>query len=103
MANTWQFRPHIGISFTLTPYSQGGTSVQAWEIDDEDDFGSPYARISVFIDKTPTLPEGQFFLKDWSENQAIAQAMIAEGIIESVQPYVSVQKYGSRGSFFVTA
>lgn len=37
---------------------------------------------------SPHLPEDQFYLKDWSENAPIAQAMKASGIIEAVNPPV---------------
>lgn len=44
-----------------------------------------YTRVSANIEHAPTLPKGQFYLKDWSENASIAKAMIDEKLIEPVQ------------------
>ena len=74
----WTFRSSLGpvqISFTLEQYrSGGGRAVQAWEHEGEN-ITTPYAVISTNIPDGPRLPAGQFFLKDWSENVEIAQAM----------------------------
>jgi hypothetical protein len=45
----------------------------------------PYTRVSANIEHAPTLPKGQFYLKDWSDNVAIAKAMIDEKLIEPVE------------------
>jgi hypothetical protein len=87
---TWKFGAEA-ISFSIEQYALGGTAVEAW---DED---GPYATISVKIPGAPALPEGHFYLKDWSENEPIARAMFAAGIIEAVTPSVSAR------SGFVTA
>ena len=87
---TWKFGTEA-ISFSIEQYVSGGTAVEAWCED------GPYATISVNIPDAPALPEGQFYLKDWSENAPIAQAMVAAGIIEAVTPPVSAR------SGFVTA
>lgn len=79
---SWTFSAHQ-ITFTAEQYAAGKFGVQAW-CEDE-----PYARLSVYMGNIP-LAEGQFFLKDWSENERIADAMITEGLIERVQPPVIV-------------
>jgi len=83
--NTWKFGPHR-IYFTSSHYSNGDTAIQAWHQEGTSTipFAIPYARISVNIEDAPRLPEGQFFLKHWSKNTAIAAAMIAEGLIEKI-------------------
>ena len=45
----------------------------------------PYTRVSANIEHAQTLPKGQFYLKDWSENVAIAKAMIDEKLIEPAE------------------
>src|SRR5947209_17538481 len=37
------------------------------------------------MEHAPTLRKGQFYLKDWSGNEAIAKAMINEKLIEPVE------------------
>lgn len=86
----WNFGIAI-IRFHIRQYREGGTAVEAW-CDD-----GVYATISVNMPDAPILPKGQFYLKDWSENASIAQAMIAEGIIEVVSPPVAAY------SGFITA
>ncbi len=88
MEQTWTFGT-ARISFSLDHYTNDATSVQAWELEDEL-FAAPYARISINIPEVPILPEGQFFLKHWSENAPIAHEMEAQGLIERVQPPVMV-------------
>lgn len=47
-----------------------------------DEFGAPYARLSVCLVDAPELPTpDHFWLKDWSENREIADALIAAGRI----------------------
>lgn len=88
---TWNLDTEA-IRFSIKQYVDGGgTAVEAWCED------GPYATISVNIPDAAPLPKGQFYLKNWSENEEIAQAMIAEGIIEAVTPPVSAR------SGFVTA
>jgi hypothetical protein len=79
---TWKFNSNP-ISFYIEQYVGGGTAVDALCR------GELFLGISARMPKTPILPDGQFYLKDWTENEDIAQAMIAEGIIEAVIPSVS--------------
>lgn len=43
--------------------------------------GEPYATVSTNLPESEDLPEGEFFLKDWSENEPIAKALIDMGAI----------------------
>jgi hypothetical protein len=79
------------LTFRIKQYIYGGTAVEAWCED------GVYAMISVNMPDAPQLPKGQFYLKGWSENVPIAQAMIAGGIIKAVIPEVSAY------SGFITA
>jgi hypothetical protein len=81
--NTWKFG-NSDIYFTLAQYDSGDMAVQAWLVEDEF-FAVPYARISINIVDAPKLAEGQFYLKDWSENAEIAQAMKQAKLIELVK------------------
>lgn len=47
--------------------------------------GLSYTKVSINIEHAPTLPKGQFYFKDWSENVAIAKAMINDKLIEPVE------------------
>lgn len=43
--------------------------------------GEPYATVSTNLPESEDLPDGEFFLKDWSENEPIAKALIDMGAI----------------------
>lgn len=45
-----------------------------------DDEGS-YAMVSVNVPESATLPQDEFFLKDWSENEELAKQLVEKGII----------------------
>ena len=57
-------------------YGNGRLAVQAYTTD-----GEPAATVSVNLPDAP-LNEGEFFLKDWSENEIISKALIERNIIE---------------------
>lgn len=77
----WEFDTKA-ITFRIGQYPDGGTAIVAW------DKNGVYATISINIPDAPQLSEGQFYLKSWSENVRITQAMIVAGIIEAVSPPV---------------
>lgn len=81
---TWKFGTET-ITFCTTRYRTGGAAIEAWCFD------GCYATIGVNMPDAPQLAEGQFYLKDWSENALIAQAMREEGLIEAVTPPVFAQ------------
>lgn len=45
----------------------------------------PYTRVSANFKHVPILQRGHFYLRDWSENIAIAKAMIDEKLIEPLE------------------
>jgi hypothetical protein len=40
-----------------------------------------YAMVSVNVPESAELPKDEFFLKDWSENEPVAKALIDMGVI----------------------
>jgi len=59
----------------VRPYANGGD-----RIDVEDAAGFPYCTLSVWLPTPPPL--GRFWLKDWSENQAIVMGLINDGLLK---------------------
>lgn len=43
--------------------------------------GEPYAMVSVNVEESAQLPPDEFFLKDWSENEPVAKALIEMGAV----------------------
>ena len=41
----------------------------------------PYSDVSVNLPESGSLPKDEFFLKNWSENEELANALIEKGII----------------------
>lgn len=80
----WKFHKEA-ITFCFLQYAKGGIAVEARCAT------GVYAIISVNLPDAPPLPKDQFYLKSWSENEQIARSMIAEGIIEVVNPPVRAQ------------
>ena len=68
------------LRLSLARYRNGNLAVEAIAAD-----GEPYATLSVNMPPYDPLPEGVFFLKDWSENAEIAAAFIESGLIEVVR------------------
>ena len=60
--------------------------------------GEPYATMSVNLPESSKLEAGQFFLKDWSENEEAAVALTQNFMIEVVKPHVrsSIGAYAYR-------
>ena len=77
-----------------------GTGPRTTRVEVHDESG-PYSRLSVNLPDQPELPTtDHFWLKDWSENADLAQAIIRSGHIvldESIPPvrsgYVMVSAY----------
>ena len=67
------------LSLRISEYGNGNTAVEAVSAD-----GEPYAVLSVNMPPYDRLPAGVFYLKAWSENEQIAAAFIASGLIEPV-------------------
>lgn len=62
-------------------YAVGGATAIFLVCMDPDEAGEPYCTLSVNMDLNPPA-EGCFWLKDWSENELIAEWFIKEGLIE---------------------
>ncbi|HEX5093453.1 MAG TPA: hypothetical protein VFV84_12275 [Burkholderiales bacterium] len=75
----------------LSAYGNGNLAVEAVAAD-----GEPVATLSVNMPPYEPLPEGVFFLKTWSENERIAAAFLASGLVERVD-------LPTRASGFITA
>lgn len=58
-------------------YNLGGMAVRA-----ESAEGEPIAALSVWVEQTPTLPPNCFYLKDWSENERIAEDLMRSGWVK---------------------
>jgi hypothetical protein len=73
------------LEIVVAEYSVGGVAVQV--VDEE---GYPFATVSVNLPETKVLPAGAFYVKHWSENAPLVEAMIEQGILEPVDaPVVS--------------
>lgn len=62
-------------------YAIGGATAIFLVCMDPDEAGEPYCTLSVNMDLKPPA-EGCFWLKDWSENEQIAEWFIKEGLVE---------------------
>ena len=69
-------------------YADGNFAVQALVVKPQATF-----LLSVNLLESCVLPEGWFFLKDWSENKDLAEAFLKSGVIELVpdQPPVKTR------------
>lgn len=75
------------LTLVLSTYGNGNLAVEAFL------HGEPYATLSVNMPPYDRLPEGVFFLKEWSENAEIAAAFVESGLIEVV-PDVAPRQSG---------
>lgn len=82
------------LSIRLSTYGNGNTAVEAVSTE-----GEPVAVLSVNMPPYDRLPDGVFYLKDWSENAMIAAAFLASGLVEPA----GTGLFPTRASGFVTA
>lgn len=54
--------------------------------------GYPYARISTEVEGQKP-PEGHFWLRWWSENQHLAEAMLDAGILTTTTPTIQISHW----------
>ena len=66
-------------------YDNGSTAISATSL-----MGEPLFKATVAIDEIP--PAGHAFLKGWSENEGIPEALIAAGIAEPTGRMVKTGK-----------
>jgi len=69
------FGEETPVSFSFDHYMNGGLFVGL--VDEE----GPYADVSVNLPESANLPPDEFFLKNWSENEDLANALIKSGMI----------------------
>ena len=60
-------------------YAYGGTAIMA-----QDENGEPAFVLSVFLEGYREPEAGEFWAKDWSENEGIVEELERRGIIEKV-------------------
>ena len=82
MARTLSFHGET-LTMRVANYATGATAVILLDAD-----GAPYATLSVALPESADLPHGTFYLKDYSENEAIAKAAIDAGLIEPANPFL---------------
>jgi hypothetical protein len=63
------------VSFSFDHYMNGALFVGL--VDEE----GPYADVSVNLPESKDLPQNEFFLKSWSENEELANELIKSGMI----------------------
>ena len=69
------FGEETPVSFSFDHYMNGALFVGL--VDEE----GPYSNVSVNLPESGSLPKDEFFLKNWSENEELANALIEKGII----------------------
>lgn len=66
------------VYFKLERYDKnGGLAVELWDDD------GPYARVSSNLEASSLLPNDEFYLKHWGENEHLAQQLINQKVIIS--------------------
>ena len=74
--NLWGEEEEVYLDFDIYQ-NNNALAVQLVTVD-----GEPYATISTNLPESASLSPTEFFLKDWSENEPIADALIQKGIIK---------------------
>ena len=70
------FGEETPVHFQFDHYRDNGAlAIDLW---DEE---GPYSDVSVNLPESGKLPQDDFFLKDWSENEELANELIKKGII----------------------
>ena len=72
----------FGEDMVLTPhldrYANGRLAITFLYYDDEMDMYAPFAKVTVNM-PDDHLNEGEFFVKDWSENAPLIEYLVSEG------------------------
>lgn len=58
---------------------------EAWTLDDE--YGRPFARLSIWVPITPSLPPNVTYIKAYAENEQIVSELIRRGILTMNHDY----------------
>ena len=68
----------------LSHYGNGNLAILATDL-----HGQPYCTLSVNMPPYDRLPDGVFFLKDWSENEEVAASFLAQ-LHEYIEPAIDI-------------
>jgi len=93
------------IILSLGKYSEGGLAVTMQCIDDAG-FQGPFCKLSVWFPDSVELDYPCFYLKAWSENTLIADALHIAGLIKVSKKYANkfqVLPYGSSSIYELNA
>lgn len=71
--NTKYIQGEVEIEFKK--YQNGSVAIQAFSLDGEPEFTA-----TVALDEMP--PDGYVFLKGWSENEGVPNALVKAGVVE---------------------
>lgn len=74
------------VNLYATTYPDGGRLALVLHSIDADGFEEPFAKLTVNLPDEP-LPDGEVFIKNWSENEGFDGWAKGEGIIESEPTY----------------
>jgi len=80
---------------TLEKYTDGSLALMAEDVDED---GLPNVEtFSVNLSAYDMYPpEGHIFVKDYSEHEGLADALVAAGLVTIVQP-IAIGEFGSKG------
>lgn len=77
--------PRWGLVKIITSkYQEGGLAIQLFTEQ------GPLGKLSVWVDKSSTLPPDEFFVKDWSENELFIEDAMASGWFEYVPDKIAI-------------
>lgn len=63
-------------------YHNGALAVHLTTVNSEDEYPDLLTKLSVNFDHSADLPENCFHVKEWSENEEIAQEAMASGLFK---------------------
>jgi hypothetical protein len=79
------FTTPFHLAIKIDRYERGGRAVSLINMTEGDEeYGLEFARISTWLFQTPLLHDDEFFVKDWSENEAIVDRMIELELLEQI-------------------
>lgn len=71
--------------FEIGEYHDRSTAVQIKTIS-----GEPFCAVSVWFKNSKNLPDGNFYLRNWSENTPIIDQLIRQNLIEKVEGFDTI-------------
>ena len=73
------------LRFVLEEYPDGGTAIHLVTVEPDKPPGL-FARLSIWIEATPQLKPGEFFVRPWGANQELLSRLSEAGYIGTVEP-----------------